>query len=65
MLYFLVSLTMLHTGELFTYTMDLYEEKQSCEIARGQKYEEYQPADNQQYVCVGLPRKDVIENGLY
>lgn len=56
---------MLYNGELLTYTMDVFEEKQSCEIVRWETWEKSQPADNQQYVCVGLPKADAIEFGLY
>lgn len=65
MLYFLVSVTMMYNGELFTYTMDVFQDKSDCETSRWVTWEENQPADNQQYVCVGLPKANAIEFGLY
>lgn len=65
MLYFLVSVTMMYNGEIFTYTMDVFQDKSDCETSRWVTWEESQPADNQQYVCVGLPKANAIEFGLY
>lgn len=56
---------MMYNGEIFTYTMDVFQDKSDCETSRWVTWEESQPADNQQYVCVGLPKANAIEFGLY
>lgn len=63
MLYYLVLVTVISNGNIFAYPQDVFETMKACEKKVEREGKWY--ADNQAVVCVGLPKKVAIENGLY